>query len=245
MDRVMYLAAHRANQIMQAQRVNSNNLSNISTTAFRADLMVYVSDEASRSDTRIYSTIKEAAVNFDKGALKSTGRQLDLAINGDGWIAVQSLSGVETYTRDGNFHISSTGTLMTSTGEPVLGDAGPLVIPPFEKLDIGNDGTISIQPLGQSAATLAIVGRIKLVNPENAELMKGMDGSFVARNGTSFEADASVSVVSGSLETSNVNAVSSMVSMIELARQFEVQMKMLDIAKMNDEASARQLRMGG
>lgn len=244
MDRVMYLAAYRANQIMQSQRVNSNNLANISTTGFRSDLMVYTADKASSSATRVYPLSGDGAVSFNKGSIQNTGRQLDMAVSGEGWMAVQSADGSEAYTRAGNFRIASSGMLITATGEPVLGDGGPLIIPPYEKIEVGNDGTITIRPLGQPANEMAKIGRIKLVNPQDSELFKGVDGTFRTRNGDALPSDATVSVVSGSLESSNVNAVSAMVSMIELARQFEVQMKVLETAKENDQASTKQLRMG-
>ncbi|NOX08545.1 MAG: flagellar basal-body rod protein FlgF [Gammaproteobacteria bacterium] len=244
MDRVMYLAAYRANQIMQSQRVNSNNLANISTTGFREDLMVYTTDKASSSATRIYPSGGDGAVNFNQGSLQSTGRQLDMAVSGEGWMAIQSADGSEAYTRAGNFRISSSGLLTTVAGDPVLGDSGPLIIPPYEKMEVGNDGTITIRPLGQPANEMAKIGRIKLVNPQDNELFKSVDGNFRTRNGEALASDASVSVMSGSLESSNVNAVSAMVNMIELARQFEVQMKVLETAKENDQASTKQLRMG-
>ncbi|HEB81162.1 MAG TPA: flagellar biosynthesis protein FlgF, partial [Chromatiales bacterium] len=151
--------------------------------------------------------------------------------------------GSEAYTRAGDLHLSTNGILETSTGRPVLGNGGPIAIPPHQKLNIGSDGTVSIVPLGQLPNTLAVVDRIKLVNPPLADLTRGPDGLFVPRDGKPAPADASVRLVSGALESSNVNPVDSMVRMIELARSFDMQVKVMQAARRNDAATAQLMRI--
>jgi len=248
---MLFVAMSGAKEIMKAQAVNTNNLANANTTGFKADL------EASSSRPvygpgyadRVYAvteggTNNNAGVDFSAGSIISTGRELDMAINGNGWFAVQAADGTEGYTRDGNLHIDNLGRLTTTAGQVVLGDGGPITVPAHAKLDIAADGTISIQPLGQPVNSLAIIDRIKLVNPSMAQLHKGTDGLMHLPVGQTAESDAAVTTVSGSLESSNVNAVTSMVRMIELARAYESHIKLMNTAKKNDEASAQMLRMG-
>jgi flagellar basal-body rod protein FlgF len=163
-------------------------------------------------------------------------------VKGEGWIAVQAPDGGEAYTRAGDLRVDSYGMLTTGAGHPVMGDGGPIAIPPNGKLDIGADGTISIRPLGQGANALAVVDRIKLVKLPPAQVTKGEDGLVRLRGGGQVQPDASVTLVSGALETSNVNAVESMVRLIELARQYETQVKMMKTAEENDGAAAQLLR---
>lgn len=250
MDRMLFIAMSGAKEIMKAQAVNTNNLANVSTTGFKADL------EASSSKPvigpgyadRVYAMTEggasnNAGVDFSQGSIVSTGRELDMAINGEGWFAVQTADGGEAYTRSGNLQIDNLGRLTTATGHVVLGDGGPITIPTHAKLEIAADGTISVQPLGQPVNTLAIIDRIKLVNPPKEQLQKGTDGLLHLPDGETAVADASVTTVAGALESSNVNAVTSMVRMIELARAYESQIKLMDTAKKNDEASAQMIRM--
>ena len=166
-----------------------------------------------------------------------------MAINGQGWFAVQAADGSEAYTRAGDLRLDSLGRVTNGAGNIVLGNGGPISVPAHAKLDIGADGTITIQPLGQPVNTLAIVDRIKMVNPPNDQLEKGVDGLMHMRNGKPAEADAGISVVSGSLESSNVNTVGTLVRMIELARQYETYIKLMSTAEDNDRASAEIMQM--
>jgi len=247
MDRMVYIAMVGAANTLQAQQVNNNNLANADTTGFRADLDSFLPAPVSGPGyaSRAYS--EEAGVGFDAapGPIEDTGRSLDVAIRGPGWIAVQAPDGTEAYTRRGDLQISSTGMLETGTGNPVLGNGGPIVIPPAQKVSIGGDGTISIVPLGQGANTLAVLDRIKLVNPPAGQLEKGSDGLFRLTSGGTAPADASVSVQSGALEGSNVNSIDALVKMISNARQFEAYVKLMNAAKQNDQASATLLQKGG
>lgn len=245
MDRMIFLAMSGAKETMAAQAVNSNNLANASTTGFRADFQSSLSQQVYGPGyaSRVYATAENAGVDFNQGSIISTGRELDAAINGQGWFAVQTADGGEAYTRAGDLRLNSVGQLATGAGHTLLGNGGPISLPPHAKIDIGADGTISIQPLGQAANTLAVIDRIKLVNPPTEQLQKGEDGLIRLANGGIAEADANVSMVSGSLESSNVNTVASMVRMIELARQYETHIKLMSTAEENDKAAASMIRM--
>ena len=241
MDRVVFLMASGAKQLMHAQAVNSHNLANANTVGFQADLANFRTQlvEGPGHESRAYATGENAGARFDKGTIQSTGRTLDVAVNGDGWIAVQAADGSEAYTRAGNLRVNINGQLLTGAGHPVMGDAGPIVVPEFEKLEIGLDGTISIRPVGQQPNTLAEVGRIKLVTPPQNELAKGQDGLLRTRTGVPAPAATDVTLISGALESSNVNSVEALVDMIGLARQFEMSVKIMQTAKEMDEQTSQ------
>jgi len=245
MDRMLFVAMSGAKETMKAQAINTNNLANASTTGFRADFQsslsqpVYGPGHASR----VYATTSAEGVDFSSGSIISTGRDLDVAVNGKGWFAVQAADGSEAYSRAGDLRIDSAGRVTNGAGFAVLGNGGPISVPAHSKLQIGGDGTISIQPLGQSANSLAIVDRIKLVNPDNDQIEKGIDGLMHMRNGKAAQEDGSIGVVSASLESSNVNTVGAMVRMIELSRQYETQIKIMSTAEDNDRASAEIMQM--
>ncbi|QBQ54606.1 flagellar basal-body rod protein FlgF [Nitrosococcus wardiae] len=245
MDRMLYVAMTGAQQMMQATAANNHNLANLNTTGFRADLSQFRSMPVFGAGypTRVYAMAERPGVDFTPGVLQSTDRELDVAVQGEGLIAVQGFDGNEAYSRAGNLKISSNGILTTGAGQPVLGEGGPVAIPPAETVEIGTDGTISIRPLGQEANTLAVLDRIKLVNPPLAQLKKGEDGLLRLADGTAAPPDASVSLASGMLEASNVNGVDAMVEMIALARQYEMQVKMMQAAEELDASSAQMLRM--
>ncbi len=244
MDRLAYVAMTGAKQTEVAQTINSNNLANVSTAGFRADLHAFTHAEVEGpgAHTRVNAIAERYATDFRQGAIISTGRDLDVAVQGDGFLAVQAPDGSEAYTRAGDLRIGSGGILTTGTGLPVLGDGGPVAIPPNANLLIGVDGTVSIQPLGQSPETLATVDRIKLVNPDLAQLEKGADGLLRLKSGDDAVADANVKVNSGSLEQSNVNVASTLVNMIELARQYEMQINVIQTARDDADVAATLLR---
>ncbi len=244
MDRLLYVAMSGARETMQAQTVNTQNLANASTTGFRADLQSFQSLPVNGPGyaSRVYGMATDQGIDTSPGSVMGTGRELDVAINGDGWIAVQGPDGNEAYTRAGDLRVDSLGLLRTGAGRPVMGNGAPIAIPPAEKIEIAGDGTISIRPLGQN--TLAVVDRIKLVNPPSAQLQKGADGLVHLKGGDAAEADASVQLQVGALESSNVNTVEAMVNLIQLARQYETQVKMMANAEENDRASAQLMRMG-
>ena len=245
MDRMLFIAMSGANETMKAQSINANNLANASTTGFKADFQSSLSQQVYGPGlpSRVYATTQESEVDLAKGSIVSTGRDLDVAINGEGWFAVQALDGSEGYTRAGDFKVDNLGRLTNGAGHMVLGNGGPITIPANAKLEIGSDGTISIQPLGQPVNTLAVVDRIKLINPSNDQLEKGADGLMHLKAGADATEDASVRVVSGAMESSNVNTVGALVRMIELARQYETHVKLMQSAEENDRASAEIIKM--
>ncbi len=247
MDRMLYLAMSSAKQTMVAQAVNSNNLANATTTGFKQDLEQFRSMPVygDGMPSRVYAMAERPATDLSAGTLNSTGRELDVAVSGDGWIAVQSNDGSEAYTRAGDLRLDANGMLTTGSGLPVIGNnGGPIVVPPAEKLEIGADGTISIRPVGQAPNVLAEVDRIKLVNPAADEVTKGTDGLIrMKEEGAVADPDAGVQLISGALEGSNVNTVESMVKMIELQRQYEMQVKMMKNAEENDSAASSILKI--
>jgi len=246
MDRVVFVMASGAKQLMRAQSVNANNLANVNTIGFQADLANFRAQlvDGPGYESRAYALGDNAGARFEKGTIQSTGRPLDVAVNGDGWIAVQAMDGTEAYTRAGNLRVNINGQLLTGAGHPVMGESGPIVIPEFEKLEIGRDGTISVRPIGQQPSTLAEVGRIKLVAPEHSELVKGEDGLLRTRTGGAAPATTEVTLLSGALESSNVNSVEALVDMIGLARQYEMSVKIMQTAKEMDEQTAQLMSLG-
>ena len=245
MDRMLYIGMSGAKETLIAQGLNSHNLANVSTTGFRQDL------QQARSmpvfgpglPSRAYAMTERPGINFNPGPIETTGRDLDIAIEQDGWIGIQTPDGNEAYTRAGNMRISSTGLLVTGSGYPVMGNAGPIVIPPSETMSIGTDGNITVHPIGQAADALVVVDRIKLVKPNNADLIKGEDGLFRQKNGQIADADADVRIVPGALERSNVSVVESMAKMIELSRNFDMQMKSMKTAEELERSTDSLLRM--
>lgn len=232
MDRMLYIAMSGAKETMISMANATNNLANVSTPGFQADYNQFRSMPVygPGHPSRVYALTERPYTNMEHGSVVQTGRDLDVSIKGEGWLAVQGKDGNEAYTRRGDLWINENGLLLTGNGLPVLGNGGPIAIPPAEKIQVGADGTISIKPLGQAANELAVIDRIKLVRPEPSELVKGEDGLLRLKNGDTAPADAVPQVVSGSLESSNVNAIKEMVDMIELSRRFEMQIKKMKVA---------------
>jgi len=245
MDRMLYVAMTGAKQTMFAQSVNSNNLANASTTGFRADLNKFVSAPVSGAGypTRINTMVITQETDFTPGNINSTGREMDIAIKGNGWITVQAEDGSEAYTRAGDLRVEAGGLLTNGAGHPVMGNGGPIVLPPAEKLEIGVDGTISIRPVGQSATALVTVDRLKLVNPESSQLIKGLDGLMRTKDGLPAAVDANTRLVSGALESSNVNPIDALVKQITLARQFETQIKAMSTVDENAQITTQMMRI--
>jgi flagellar basal-body rod protein FlgF len=235
-----------SSQLMTAMAVNTNNLANASTTGFRQDL-IKVSSEAVTGPglpTRIYAQAKSGGVDFTNGPIKQTGNSLDIAIKGDGWIAVQNEEGKEGYTRAGDLRVSAEGLLTNGVGHKVIGNnSGPIAIPPAKKINIADDGTISILPLGQQNTNMVVIDRIKLTKPEENQMVKGNAGMMYLKNeGEVAPPDANVKIVSGALEGSNVSTITTLVNMIQYQRQYEIQNKMMKNIKENDTQSSQLLR---
>ena len=244
MDRFLYISMTGAKETLRAQTVNNHNLANASTTGFRADLSAFQSRAVAGSgyQSRTYATNATVGWDASQGSLMSTGRDLDVGVQGPGWIAVQGPDGREAYTRAGDLRIDPSGVLQNGAGLTVLGEGGPISVPPHTSLLIGADGTISIVPVGQGPETTSQVGRIKLVNPPAESLVRGEDGLFRTNDGTDAPPDAAVRVTTGVLESSNVNIADAMVNMIELSRHFDLQVKAMRTAEENAAASAQLLK---
>ena len=239
MDKFLYIAASGAKQDLLGTAVRANNLANSQTTGFKAQL------EQARAmpsygdglPSRVFSMTESPTNNYDDGAMIQTDRNLDMAIQGNGWFAVQDAQGNEAYTRSGSMQLSAEGLLQDAHGNIVIGDAGPIALPiPLDNINIADDGTISLRPLGAPETVLEEVGQLKLVNPDYKEMQRGVDGLFRQKDGTEADADDTVRIRTGMLEGSNVNAIDEMVSMISLQRHYEMQVKMM---KKADELSMR------
>lgn len=245
MDKLLYIAMSGAKETLRAQAANNHNLANASTTGFRADMSAFQSRAVTGSGyaSRVYATNSTIGWDASVGSLLATGRDLDVGIQGPGFIAVQGRDGREAYTRAGDLRVDPSGLLMNGAGHVVLGDGGPISVPPHAAISVAGDGSISIVPLGQGPETTATLGRIKLVNPPQATLVRGEDGLFRTTDGAPAPADAAVQLASGTLEASNVNVADAMVQMIELARQFDLQVKAMHTADQDGAASAQLLKL--
>lgn len=241
MDKLLYVAMSGASENAIAQKVHANNLANVSTNGFMRDL------EQARSmpvfgevnPSRAYAMSERPGTDFSGGAMIDTGRELDVAVKGDGWIAVQTPDGKEAYTRSAGMNIDGLGVLRDGNGLPVLGNGGPIAVPPQQQIEIGADGTISLRSLGESPQVMAQIDRIKLVKTDVKNMEKGPDGLMHTKDGTAAPVDASVQVESGFLQASNVSAVEEMTAVLTLSRQFELQVKMMKSAEENDQSVAR------
>jgi len=238
MDRLIYTAMSGAKHLLYRQDTLANNLANAGTTGFRAETTALraVPVRGAEAGTRVSTVETTIGTDFTPGPMQTTGRDLDVAVQGAGWLAVQATDGSEAYTRAGNLQVSPEGELQLPNGLPVLGDGGPITLPANSQVLIGNDGTISAKTPGQTAVNQ--VGRLKLVNPPTDTLVKGTDGLFRTKDAGEADVDPNVRIVSGQLEGSNVNAVDAMIGMISAARQFEMQMKLLDSAQQNESKAS-------
>ena len=244
MDRLVYIAMTGATQTLRAQDAVSHNLANASTVGFKSELSAFQSVPVlgPGAGTRINAVAQGMGQDQTQGSIQHTGRTLDVAVNGPGWIAVQAPDGSEAYTRAGDLQLGADGSLTDTRGNPVLGTAGPITVPDSAQIAIGKDGTISTVPMGQGPGTIAAVGQIKLVNPDPAQLSEGIDGLMHVNDGSTASADSSVTLTSGALEASNVNPSSELVKMISLSRQYEMQVRSLKTAEDDADDSTKLLQ---
>lgn len=245
MDRVIYVAMTGAREVTRQQAVVSHNLANVSTNAFKQELSVFraLPVVGPGAKTRAFVAETTPRNDYTSGVIEHTGRPLDVAVQGQGWMAVQDASGNEAYTRSGALQISVNGILQTSGGLNVLGEGAPVAVAPEQEILIAKDGTVSTVPLGQGLNQVTAAGRIKLVNPPEADLVRGDDGLFRLASGQTAEADANVQLVSGGLESSNVNPAEALVNMVSLARQFEMNMRILRGAEENHRSADKLLTL--
>ena len=245
MDRSLYIAMSGAKQTLLAQASNANNLANSQTTGFKSDFEQFRAMPVFGPGypSRVYAMAERPGSDFSAGPIQTTGNDLDVAIKGEGWFAVEGENGKEAYTRSGDLRITPEGRLETGSGKAIYGDDGPISIPPAEKIDIGTDGTISIIPLGENETTVAVIGRIKMVKPDLDNLEKRSDNLIYTKDGSVLAANVDVHLIQGALEGSNVNTVSALVEMIELARNFELQTKVMKNIDDNSGVSAKLMQM--
>jgi flagellar basal-body rod protein FlgF len=243
MDRLLYTAMTGATGTMNRQAAVANNLANVSTLGYRAEehrLRAVQVQSPTALPTRAFTVDANTHTDYTMGPVMATNRPLDAVVQGNGWIAVTAADGTEAYTRNGNFQIDVNGVLQTKNGLTVVGDGGPIAVPPDQKVEIGRDGTVSVVP-ETGLRTTSTVGRIKLVNPDDKQLERRPDGLFRLRTGQPANPDETVRLSTGFLEGSNVNAAEQMVGMIAVARQFELQTKMITSAETNDRAATQLL----
>lgn len=245
MDRIIYTAMTGASQVLSQQAAMAHNMANATTTGYRAEMHAFraVPVEGPGLPTRAFVADASVMNDFTPGTLQQTGRTLDVAVQGEGLIALALPDGSEAYTRNGSLELSTNGVLQTRTGIPVQGYDGSITVPPDMEIAIANDGTISGIPRTGTPNAVNVIGRIKLVNPPEHSLERGEDGLFRFHGGKPADASTNTTLVSGYLEGSNVNMASEMVAMISLARQFELQMKVLSTAKENDSAASKILSL--
>lgn len=242
MDPVLYNAANGGGETFRRQEIIANNLANASTTGFRADLYqaqtMYVQGEGP-SYGHSFTVPNNNNFDLSGGDLTPTGRNLDIAIGGDGWFAVRDSSGKEAYTKSGSLHVDANGQLVTASGKAVIGNGGPISIPPANSIDIGTDGTVSVVPQGGDARSVTYVDRIKMVTLDKNSITKNGDGLFQLKTGGVAPVDNTIRLMSGSLEGSNVEPVEQMVAMITAGREFETHMNLMTTVSDNSQKLAQ------
>lgn len=247
MDRLIYTAMSGAKQILEQQATNSHNLANASTNGFRTQLDAFraVPVLGPGLPTRAFVVDSTVGSDFTPGTIYNTGRDLDVAVQGAGWLAVQAADGSEGYTRNGALRTNENGVLQTQSGLNVVGDGGPITLPPGVSVTIAADGTISTSDPANPGVPPAVMGRLKLVNPPQETLKRGDDGLYRVAGGAAAPEDPNVVLAGGSLEASNVNVIDAMVNMITLARQFDLHMNVMKNAENNATKAGQLLALGG
>ncbi len=246
MDRIIYTASTGANAAMHRQQVLSHNLANVSTNGFRAELATFrsVPLRGEGASTRVHALEATAGHLDAPGTMSQTGRNLDIAAVGKAYFAIQGLDGTEAYTRAGALQVSANGVLVGHAGLPMLdGGGAPINVPAGSEVSIASDGTVSARVPGQP---ITAIGRLKMITPnEDLKIKRGDDGLFRSADGNPMPQDNDARLADGMLEGSNVNPIEAMVGMISVARQFEVQMRMLQNAEKNDQTAAQLLNLNG
>lgn len=248
MDKLVYTAATGLRAHLAAQAAIANNMANASTTGFRADRVVFdqirLSDGGTTLEARSPTSSEVTDADRQAGAVQQTGRPLDVAVTGnDTWLAVQAADGTEGYTRRGDLEVAPSGVLQTGDGYVVMGQGGPITMPPYTSMSIANDGTISIVPVGGDPKNPQVVDQLKMVSAKGTDTAKGLDNLLKVRGGGTLPSDLNATLTSGALEGSNVNMTQALVDMIENQRSYEVQANLMKEAKTMDEGSASLMRL--
>ncbi|BDX07812.1 flagellar basal-body rod protein FlgF [Planctobacterium marinum] len=244
MDKMLYIAASGASQDLLASAVRANNLANAQTTGFKA-MMAQARAMPAFGDglpTRVFAMTESPANRYDAGAMVQTNRDLDIAVEGDGWFAVVDKNGGEAYSRNGSLQMGTNGELLDTRGNQIVGEAGPIFLPiPLSNVSVAQDGTISVRPQGAPANVLEPVGRIKLVKPDLENLQRSQDGLFRLPDGEQADQDLTVGIRTGFLEASNVNPIEEMMGIIQAQRHYEMQVKFMKKAEEIDQRGTRLL----
>jgi len=244
-DRLLYSSLTAMRSAMARQATIANNLANANTSGFRAEMAatrpLWVQGQG--LPTRAVASEEVLSANMSAGTVTHTGRDLDVALKGDALLAVQTGDGEEAYTRRGDLQLSDSGLLTDGDGQPVLGDSGPITLPPADKIMISADGTISIVPPGGDASSPQDVDRLKLASPQGSNVVKGLDGLFRVRGGGVLPSDPDAKVESGAIEGSNVDSSAMLIQMIEASRSWDSQVRMISTAKQMDTDAADLMRM--
>ncbi|HTH27053.1 MAG TPA: flagellar basal body rod protein FlgF [Sphingobium sp.] len=245
MDRMVDIARTAMRGAMARQTAIANNLANAGTAGFRAEIMNastrWIDGQTLKS--RAEQVDQVVAADMKSGVVKETGNPLDVALGGDGMLAVQANDGSEGYTRRGDLVLSDSGLLTTGDGHPVLGEGGPITLPPADSINIAKDGSIWIVPQGGQIDQPQKVDVLKVVSPRGSSVLKGTDGLFREANGGTLPQDPLAQVTSGALEGSNVNATATLVQMIEASRAWQGQIKLVETAKDIDSSGASLMRL--
>ncbi|MGH8113179.1 MAG: flagellar basal body rod protein FlgF [Rhodanobacteraceae bacterium] len=246
MDAALYVAMTGATQLMQAQRVNDANLANLNTVGFRAEVDAQTATPVGGPGlpSRVDAVLAPDGFDGANGTLQTTGNPLDIAVQGDHWIAVQAPDGTEAYTRAGDLHLTANGQLVNAAGHPLLGDSGtPIALPSSTSISIADDGTISVVPSGNAPDAIAQMGRIKVVTAQPSQLERGADGLFHPVDGTPLPAAAGSTITVGALESSNVDPVGALVQMIQISRQFSLQTQFMNTLNQDGQAGTSLLTL--
>lgn len=245
MEPVLYNASNSGRSSFDKQAIIANNLANINTNGFKADLyhaQTMYAGTGGNANNMTFNVQTSNGIDLSPGELKTTGRDLDIAIDGGGWMALKDTKGREVYSRGGSLQVKANGQLMTASGKAVLGDGGPISIPPAKSVEIAADGTVSIIPLDGDVRGVAVIDRIRLVKLDKANVVKNEEGMIQVRDGSKPPAaDTSVKLIKGALEGSNVKAVDQMVEMISAGREFDAHMKLLSTIDDNSQKLAQLL----
>ena len=246
MDRLLFVAANSARHVEHAQAVRAHNLANVSTDGFRGRFAETFARtiEGDGLPGRSYGLARSSGFDFSPGVVRETGNPLDLAVQGQGLFSVQLPDGSEAYTRSGAFRVDAFGRMINEAGYQVVGGSGPIVLPPYETLVVAADGSISVRPAGQGAETIVQIDRLKLVNPSPDEVERTLPGLFTPIEPGLLPGEEAIRVSSGTLESSNVNAMTELTEILSLARRFEVETRLMKSAEQNDEAASQLLRIG-
>jgi len=243
MDRSIYVSMTGVKHLFDQQAASANNLANASTTGFKAQIDAFhtVGVQGDGSPTRSYVMASAIGTDVTPGPIETTGRSLDVAVDGQGYFAVQAADGSEAYTRAGTFQLSADGTIVTLAGQPVMGDGGPITLPPNTTVQFAKDGTVNAISADNVTPPVSL-GRLKLVSIDPSNLNRGTDGLFRQRDGQYADTNENVRITPGALEGSNVNLTDSLVNMIEISRQLEMQMKSLQTSDTNAQSANELLR---